>query len=901
MNNYLNSYELLDELDTILLSGDEHNYDLLAYDTETNGLKLHDNLIVGFSLSKDSKGGWYIPFLEWCPDLNSKKSKTFSGKKYEIFENGCFKCAWTGKTYPETVNVNEYQPPKRVVEYMRRWLTGVQLVMHNAPFDVCMTLASVGIDLSDSLYVDTALLVHVINENTLNGLKPTAEEWSQELNYNSKEEAVKEAKELGVSVLENGGDVTKTLRAKSVWRASPFVLGEYAIKDTALTYGVYQCCVKKLTENFTEKTSKWILEEEVMPLCKEVLIDLKYNGVHIDVEHFQKQDAEISQYMLKLEKDFNDAIKPHLIDFKPANSYDSVVSDKAMVEKIMQIEGLKKPTKLNKATGELKETLAKKEVAKAYNENPHWIYGYLLGEDELKYSDAKLLEIKEEIFRERTGKSYEFNLGSDNHLRYLFIESLEMDTKDIPETDSSTKDKPKYSMKAEVLKQHMLPEYPWVKHLLTYKKLKKLHSTYILPALNLNIDGVLYTDYKQNGTSTGRASMGGGYNLQTLPNIERETEALKYCTCGSENVTLTGTVDVIRERNCQDCGLSENIVIGGVIKQGFVAPEGYKFIASDYSSLEPRCFAFMSDDANLLQVYKDGLDLYSEVSLRVRPELQGKYSSNPTDDNFLKKLNPLARKDSKIYTLATPYGASKYQIANLLGKFKTIKIKGQGTKTIPDGDYGQGVIDTYLNAFPNLRKYMANSQRQCFKRGFLESYFGRRRHFPQAKSIETFLNKYNYTYQDLIGCSAYQLKTADILAKSSTGKIVKLSEWALKELCKILKISYYKVANSDYWNYIKSITKNARNSALNFPIQSLAGHLLNRAMIEINREFKKEGIEANIILGVHDEVIAMSKDEDAHRAAEIIKDKMENNLYANQIKVSMEATPIIGTRLDLCK
>ena len=116
---------------------------------------------------------------------------------------------------------------------------------------------------------------------------------------------------------------------------------------------------------------------------------------------------------------------------------------------------------------------------------------------------------------------------------------LAMDKSKLPQTDSATKENPIPSMKAEVLKEHMLEEFPWIESLLIFKKLRKLHSTYILPAIELNIDGWLYVDMKQNGTISGRFACGGGFNLQTLPNTDKEMETLKEChLCLSENVSV---------------------------------------------------------------------------------------------------------------------------------------------------------------------------------------------------------------------------------------------------------------------------------------------------------------------------------------------------------------------------
>ena len=81
--NYINTIEKIQELDRFLMNTDGTNkYELTSYDTETNGLRIHKNTIVGFSLSIDEEKGWYIPLLEWIPDFTTQKTKTKKGNKF---------------------------------------------------------------------------------------------------------------------------------------------------------------------------------------------------------------------------------------------------------------------------------------------------------------------------------------------------------------------------------------------------------------------------------------------------------------------------------------------------------------------------------------------------------------------------------------------------------------------------------------------------------------------------------------------------------------------------------------------------------------------------------------------------------------------------------------------------
>src|SRR5579863_4239595 len=180
----LDTREKLDRADEWLMDGDEPRYKLMAYDTETNGLDLFRTVVIGFSFSTDSKTGFYVPLLYWKPDPKSEKLRSIDKVKRMIFLEGHLECAWTGKIYPEFVTPKDYQPPEFIKKFLKRWFSNVNLIMHNAPFDVNHTWVNFGVDLADNVMMDTALLSHICNENSLNGLKETAAEYKEELGFN---------------------------------------------------------------------------------------------------------------------------------------------------------------------------------------------------------------------------------------------------------------------------------------------------------------------------------------------------------------------------------------------------------------------------------------------------------------------------------------------------------------------------------------------------------------------------------------------------------------------------------------------------------------------------------------------------------------------------------------------
>jgi DNA polymerase I-like protein with 3'-5' exonuclease and polymerase domains len=902
--NYINTLDKIREVDQYLCdSKGNQRFQYISVDTETNGLRLYKTTIVGFSFSVDSEKGFYVPLLEWVPDTSFIKKRTKKGEKYETFPNGCLKCVWTGKEYNEFVKPKDYEMPEFIPAIISKWFKGAKLIMHNAPFDVNHIYINTGIDLKDSVFLDTALLSHILNENTSNGLKETAAEWSAELGISPHQDAAQERKELGTSVFMNGGDVTDTFKPKSVWRAKPEYMNKYACADTFLTHGVFEVGIKKFITRFGEDKLAWLFEEEVMPVCRDVVIPMKRRGVYLDIPHFTKMEKELREHIELQEDLFIEAIKKYMPHFNVGESVDEAISHQALVKKIIELEDRQIPTRLDKKTGELKKSISKGVIKKVYQEDPHWIWGYILGEDEIKYSDKKLNKIKLDLYKDKVGRRYRFSLGSDNHLRWLFCDMLGYSKKDLPQTDSATKDNPIPSMKAEVLNEYMLKDNPWVKHLLIYKKLKKLHSTYVLPALELSIDGWLYMDMKQNGTVSGRFACGGGFNLQTLPNIDREMETLKECDkCGSENVTIEGPIAAICDRTCNDCGhVEHNIIRASIIKQGFIAPPGYKIVNADYSSLEPRCFAFMSGDNKLKEVYWNNLDLYSKVFCDMF-DTKNQYSADPKADNFLKKVNKNARTETKPIVLGIPYGSRAFQVAVMCNKYKEITNKKTGKKElIPDTDYGQWVIDKYLSTYSSLHNYMEQMELNCVTQGYVESLYGRRRHFQYAPKIYKFLLSKGLTHKDIIDCKPSHLKSKSVNSVSNLGREMIFTEEELKILIENLGLDFNKCHEKGYWKYIRSLIKNELNNAKNWPIQACAGHITNKGMLDTTYHYQKNQIDGWVFLQVHDEISCYVKDDQTDLGNNLLKTGMEENIYATGIDVPMIADPIVAINLKDAK
>lgn len=887
--HYLNTLEKIEAFDSFLMEGDQPRFELLAFDTESNGLEFFRSVVIGFSISVSKDKGWYLPLLEWKPDPKSFAVRSRKKVKVEMFERGHFVDVWTGKEYPENVTPKEYSPPDFVKMFLERWTSGSKLIMHNAVFDCCITAYNFGIDLAPNLFCDTILLKHVIDENSLHGLKEVASQWKRELGFNPDEDAKKEQKELGESIVRNGG--TFNQRTKHIWRGDPWMVAKYGAADTALTFGVFEAGLKRLEVEYTPEHFEWFFEKEVMPVCREVVIPMTFGGVYIDVPYFEKLERETQEAMENFEDRFIEAISDHLQHFEKGKSANEAVSQKRIIEKIIELEGLEYPTATVK--GETKRTLGKKAVKEAYQKDPHWLWGYILGEDEIRYSEEQMRKVRDELYKEVLGRRHRFNVASDDHLRWLFCDRLGFSRTELPQTDSATKENPIPSMAAEVLKDHFLKKHPGiVKPLLRYKKLSKFLGSYIKPALTLNNNGWLHMDMKQHGTTSGRFSCSGGFNLQTLPKVEELDRCPK---CESKKILVEHPISLLADLTCEECGYrEEDIVCPSAIKRGFIAPPGYKIINADYSSLEPRCFAYQSGDEKIKEIFRKDLDMYSKFYCDMLDQ-DGKYSADPNSPKFLKKKNKQARDLIKPVVLGIPYGARGPQVANLMNlkTTKTFKDKETGkmrTVEVLDVEKGWEYRNLYLETYPDLARYMTKCENEAMTQGYVQTLVGRRRHFTYAPFVYDLLTALGVDHEEFIDARRKDLE-------SEIGMGGRLTKEALNAFAEYFDIPFWELREKGSWAYVRSVFRNELNNAKNVPIQGLAGHITNKGMLDTTRFFRQNGVVGYVCLQVHDEITCYAKVEQSEMAAKCLKTGMEKNEFAKMLDIDMIAEPIICDNL----
>jgi len=286
-------------------------------------------------------------------------------------------------------------------------------------------------------------------------------------------------------------------------------------------------------------------------------------------------------------------------------------------------------------------------------------------------------------------------------------------------------------------------------------------------------------------------------------------------------------------------GEDEEILVNytNEVRAFFIPEEGNKFIDCDYESLEPKVFSHVANDEGLKDIFRNGWDFYSTIAIKT--EKLDQYSPDKKAPNYLRKLEPGIRNKAKGYSLGVPYGMGGYALAMTIG--------------VPKKE-GNKLVEAYLDAFPELRNWMNKSKDLARANGYIQNQVGRIRHLPRVKQIYDKLGD---------GLMDFKFKK-ELEYKHGKDKVTEL-----------------------YRDY-----KNGLNNAMNFQIQSLAASIVNRAAMEINREFKRKGIKGWVCAQIHDQLVMEVDVSRVDEAAKIVQDKMENT---TRLGVDLVAPPAIAS------
>jgi len=286
----------------------------------------------------------------------------------------------------------------------------------------------------------------------------------------------------------------------------------------------------------------------------------------------------------------------------------------------------------------------------------------LLNDLNQNYSE-QLREIEKKIWQEA---GMEFNVASPKQLGEILFNKLGLSVKYQKKTSTGAK-----STKESEL-QKMKDLHPIIPLILEYRELSKLVSTYIEPIPKMvDKQGRLYAKFIQSGTTTGRMASSNP-NLQNIP-------------IGSEN--------------------------GKVIRKAFLASKGFKLVAFDYSQIELRIAAFLSQDSKLIEIFKSGKDIHSAVASEV---------FGVPEDEVTKDM----RRQAKVINFGILYGMGVNALTQNLGS---------------DRKTAQEFYNTYFEKFNGLAEYLDRTKIDAEKLGYTKTFFGRRRYFEGFKSKLPFI------------------------------------------------------------------------------------------------------------------------------------------------------------------
>lgn len=504
----------------------------------------------------------------------------------------------------------------------------------------------------------------------------------------------------------------------------------------------------KYIEDFTDRLSEYIkgdLVKVVINKAKDLYGILKPGTCDdSEAQNITKNlfDVQIAAYLLNpLVSD------PSVGDI--ASSYTSVAPFDAKDEEYTK----KTAFVLNRAYVKLKDRLVSENMLGLFEEieMPLSLCLYEMEKEGIGIYPSKLSEfgkelssnianLKKDIY-EAAGE--EFNIDSPKQLAVILFEKLNL--------EGGKKTKTGYSTAADVLEK-LAPDNKIVRDVLEYRTLSKLNSTYV-EGLKGQIasDGRIHTTFQQTVTATGRLSSVNP-NLQNIP-VRTE--------------------------------------LGRSLRKVFVPKPNCIFMDADYSQIELRILAHMSDDDTLISGFNEGDDVHAITASKV--------FHVP-----LEEVTPLLRRRAKAVNFGIVYGISSFGLGQDLD--------------LPKKE-AQGYIDEYFKVYPGLKSYLDGCVESAQNKGYSVTMYNRRRPIPEIKA-SNFIQK-------------------------SFGERV----------------------------------------AMNAPIQGTAADIMKIGMINTRNNLKKAGLEARMLLQVHDELLLEVPVNEKDVAASILKESMEQ---AAALKVRLD-------------
>ena len=348
-----------------------------------------------------------------------------------------------------------------------------------------------------------------------------------------------------------------------------------------------------------------------------------------------------------------------------------------------------------------------------------------------KQLQQRIEEMTKEI-HELAGE--EFNINSPKQLGEVLFEKLKLTV--------YKKTKTGYSTDVEILEK-LREEHPIIEKILEYRQLAKINSTFVeglIPFINPKTKRI-HSHFHQTVTATGRISSSDP-NMQNIPT---------------------------------------RVELGKILRKVFVAEGNDKiYIDADYSQIELRVFAHISQDEEMIKAFNKDEDIHAQVASKV-------FGVN------IKDVTSELRTKAKAVNFGIVYGISDYGLAAQL------KVRKSEAK-----EY----IEQYLNKYKGIKAFMEETPKKVKEIGYVETLFKRRRYVPEVNSNNYMVRQFG------------------------------------------------------------------NRVAMNMPIQGTAADIIKIAMINVDKELKKQNLKSKLILQVHDELLIETYEKEVVR--NILKNCMEN-------------------------
>ncbi len=328
--------------------------------------------------------------------------------------------------------------------------------------------------------------------------------------------------------------------------------------------------------------------------------------------------------------------------------------------------------------------------------------GVRIDSDALKQSSVvlteEMLQLEQEIHQLA---GVQFNVSSPAQVGEILFEKLMLDNK-AKKTKTG-----QYSTSEDILEK-LRSKHPIIGKILDFRGLKKLLSTYIdaLPTLINPRTGKVHTSFNQTVAATGRLS-------STNPNLQ--------------NIPI---------RDAQ----------GKEIRKAFIPDEGEIFLSADYSQIELRIMAHLSEDPMMIEAFDSGLDIHTATAAKI--------FKVP-----LEEVNSDMRRKAKTANFGIIYGISTFGLAERL--------------TIPRSE-AKELIDGYFETYPGIKAYMDRAILQAKEKGYVETIFGRKRYLSDINSQNSVVRGYaerNAINAPIQGSAADIIKVAMIRIQEQLGQL----------------------------------------------------------------------------------------------------------------------------------